>query len=161
MSGKFASFSKLEAIVVRQSLIFLYYLALFTAVTPCFGQSKSFHVLAFYSTNVEQDHVDFALQAIPFFQAMARRDHFEFKATSNWDDLNLTVLKDTQVVVWLDEFPSTPAQRKAFEDFMEHGGAWMGFHIAGWMENRATWPWFADFLGTVFLGNEWPQRGCA
>jgi len=141
---------------VRQVLILLYCFACLMTAAPGFGQSKPFHVLAFYSTHVEKDHVDFALQAISFFQAMAKRDHFEFKATSNWDDLNPTVLSGYQVVLWLDEFPSTAAQRKAFEDFMEHGGAWMGFHIAGWMENRATWPWFADFLGTVFLGNEWP-----
>jgi hypothetical protein len=120
------------------------------------AQAKPFRVLAFYSLHVEQDHVDFAMQAIPFFQAMARRDHFEFKTTSNWDDMNPTVLKQYQVVMWLDEFPSMPAQRKAFEEYMEHGGGWMGFHIAGWTENRAALPWFADFLGAVFVGNSWP-----
>jgi uncharacterized protein len=120
------------------------------------AEAKPFRVLAFYSTHVEQDHVDFAMQAIPFFQQMAKRDHFDFKATSNWDDMNPAVLKQYKVVMWLDEFPSKPAQRKAFEDYMEHGGGWMGFHIAGWTENRAAWPWFSDFLGTVFTGNSWP-----
>lgn len=120
------------------------------------SQNRPFHVLAFYSTNVEQDHVDFAMQAIPFFQAMAKRDHFDFKATSNWNDLNPDTLKQYQVVLWLDDAPSTPAQRVAFQDYMEHGGAWLGFHIAGWMDNREVWPWFADFLGTVFYGNSWP-----
>jgi type 1 glutamine amidotransferase len=120
------------------------------------GQQEPIRVLAFYSTQVEQDHVDFAMQAISFFQGIAERDHLDFKTTSNWDDLNPTVLKNCRVVLWLNEFPSTAAQRKAFEDFMEHGGAWMGFHVAGWMESRATWPWFADFLGTVFSGNSWP-----
>jgi len=126
------------------------------SAASAFGQAKPFRVLAFYSTSVEQDHVDFAMQAIPFFQAMAERDHFTFEATSNWNDLNATTLKDYQVVLWLDDSPSTPAQRKVFENYMEHGGAWMGFHIAGWMDSRATWPWFADFLGTMFYGNSWP-----
>lgn len=121
-----------------------------------FGQIRSFHVLAFYSTNVEQDHVDFAMQAIPFFQAMAKRDHFDFKATSNWNDMSPATLKQYQVILWLDDAPSTAAQRTAFQNYMEHGGAWLGFHIAGWMDNRAVWPWFADFLGTVFYGNSWP-----
>jgi hypothetical protein len=58
------------------------------------AQAKPFRVLAFYSMHVEQDHVDFAMQAITFFQAMAKRDHFDFKATSNWDDMNPTVLKE-------------------------------------------------------------------
>ena len=101
-----------------------------------FGQDKPFRVLAFYSTHVEQDHVDFAMKAIPFFQSMAQRDRFEFRATSNWDEMNPAVLKECQVVLWLDEFPSTPAQRRAFEDYMEHGGAWFGFHIAGWTDGR-------------------------
>jgi len=121
-----------------------------------FGQARSVHVLALYSTHVEQDHVDFALQAIRFFQAMAVRDHFTFSATTNWDALNPAELKKYQVVMWLDDFPSTPAQRVAFARYMEQGGAWLGFHVAGWTENRQSWPWFSDFLGTVFLGNSWP-----
>ena len=124
--------------------------------TAAFGQTKPFHVLAFYSTHVEQDHVDFAMQAIPFFKAMAEQDHFTFETTSNWGDMNPAVLKRYQVVLWLDDAPSTPAQHSAFEDYMEHGGAWLGFHIAGYMDSRKTWPWFADFLGTVFYGNSWP-----
>ncbi len=125
-------------------------------VASAFGQNQPLHVLAFYSTHVEQDHVDFAMQAIPFFQAMAKQDHFDFKATTNWDDMNPTVLQRYQVVLWLDDAPSTPAQRAAFENYMEHGGAWLGFHIAGYMDSRKTWPWFADFLGAVFYGNSWP-----
>jgi type 1 glutamine amidotransferase len=87
---------------------------------------------------------------------MAKRDHFDFAATSSWDDINPAVLKQYQVIMWLDDEPSTPAQRAAFQDYMEHGGAWLGFHIAGYMDSRETWPWFADFLGTVFYGNSWP-----
>jgi len=127
----------------------------FTAAVA-FGQNQSFHALAFHSTHVEQDHMDFAAQAIPFFEEMAKRDHFDFKATTNWDDLNPAVLKQYQVVLWLDDAPSTSAQRTAFQDYMEHGGAWLGFHIAGYMDSRKTWPWFADFLGTIFYGNSWP-----
>lgn len=122
-----------------------------------FGQSKpSFHVLAFYSTHVEQDHVDFAMQAIPFFNAMARRDHYDFEATTNWDRMNAATLSRYQVILWLDDSPSKAAQRKAFENYMQHGGAWLGFHIAGYMSSRQAWPWFADFLGAVFSGNSWP-----
>jgi type 1 glutamine amidotransferase len=152
VSGKDGS----SMIPIPRMRFFCFLVALVLTATAAFGQNKSFQVLAFYSTNVEQDHVDFAMQAIPFFEAMAKRDNFEFKATSNWDDLNPTVLKQYQVVLWLDEFPSTAAQRTAFQDYMEHGGAWLGFHIAGWMDSRETWPWFADFLGTVFYSNSWP-----
>lgn len=134
----------------------LCFIASLFAATMAFSQSQPFHVLAFYSTNVEQDHVDFALQAIPFFKAMAKREHFDFDATSNWDDMNPTVLKRYQVILWLDDEPSKSAQRMAFQKYMEHGGGWLGFHIAGFIDSRKTWPWFADFLGTLFYGNSWP-----
>jgi type 1 glutamine amidotransferase len=145
----------LRSQMLRLACVFCFLTSSFAATTA-FSQDRSFHVLAFYSTNVEQDHVDFALQAIPFFKSMGQRDHFDFETTTNWNDLNSTVLKKYQIVLWLDDAPSTSQQRAAFQDYMEHGGAWMGFHIAGYMDRRETWPWFADFLGTVFYGNSWP-----
>jgi uncharacterized protein len=142
---------------MRQLLRFFWVCALcLTASLPVLAQQKTFHVLAFYSTTVEGDHVEFALQAIPFFKAMAARDHFEFRTTKNWNDMNTGILSRYQVVMWLDDRPSTPAQRRAFRNYMEHGGGWLGFHIAGYMSGRDEWPWFADFIGTVFSGNSWP-----
>lgn len=134
-----------------------FFFAIFALTTTVlFAQDKPLHIVAFYSTHGEQDHVDFALQAISLFKEMARRDHFDFNATSNWDDMNPGFLKQYQVVLWLNDAPSTSMQRSAFQDYMDHGGAWLGFHIAGYMDSRETWPWFADFLGTVFYGNSWP-----
>lgn len=124
--------------------------------TMSYAQAKEFHVLALYSTTVEQDHVDFANQAIPFFQALAQREHFSFEASTDWNRLNPETLKHYQVVVWLDDVPAAAAQKAAFESYMEHGGGWLGFHIAGFLDRRQDWPWFADFLGTVFYGNSWP-----
>ncbi|MBB6143585.1 type 1 glutamine amidotransferase [Silvibacterium bohemicum] len=142
--------------MIRFSRALCCFAAFALATSTGFSQSEAFHVLAFYSTNVEQDHVDFAQQAIPFFKDLAKKDHFDFETTSNWDDMNPTVLKQYQVVLWLDDAPSKQPQRAAFQDYMEHGGAWLGFHIAGYMDSRKTWPWFADFLGTIFYGNSWP-----
>lgn len=149
------SFQRKSAMIRFTRCLFLI-AVLSTVAIAGHAQDKRFRVLAFYSKNVEQDHVDFAMQAIPFFQAMGQRDHFDFEATSNWNDMNPAKLKHYQVILWLDDFPSTPPQRAAFEDYMEHGGAWLGFHIAGFMDNRKTWPWFYDFLGTLFYGNSWP-----
>jgi type 1 glutamine amidotransferase len=87
---------------------------------------------------------------------MAKRDHFSFDTTSNWNDLNPDVLRHYQVILWLDDLPSAPAQQTAFQNYMEHGGAWLGFHIAGFIDHRDNWPWFADFMGTLFYGNSWP-----
>ena len=116
-----------------------------------------FRVLAFYSTNVEKDHVLFARQAIQFFTDRAAEDGYTFAATLNWDDLNDNRLKSVDLVLWLDDFPHTAAQRSAFERYMTRGGGWLGFHIAAYNDADTHWPWFVRFLGgAVFYGNNWP-----
>lgn len=145
-----------DAILIQFRHTFCLLSAFVMSTAIAFGQGQPLHVLAFYSTNVEQDHVDFALQAIPFFQAIATKDHFEFAVTTNWRDLNPATLTQYQLILWLDDVPSAPEQRIAFQHYMEDGGAWLGFHIAGYTDSREAWPWFADFLGGVFCGNSWP-----
>ncbi len=120
-------------------------------------QPGSFRVLAFYSETVEHDHVDFAHQAIQFFTAAAKRDDFEFASTTQWNELNPGNLAHYQLVVWLDDLPHTQMQRTAFEQYMSHGGGWLGFHIAAYNDLDTHWPWFNEFLGGgVFYGNNWP-----
>ena len=132
-------------------------LAFSLPVTRADSEQRRFHVLAFYSTNVEKDHVTFAEAAMKFFAASAKAHGFEFATTTNWNDLNASRLKDVQVVLWLDDFPQTAAQRAGFEQYMSHGGGWLGFHIAAFNDEGTHWPWFVDFLGgTVFYGNNWP-----
>jgi len=127
-----------------------------------FAQSTSFKVLAFYSTDVESDHVDFAKQALQFFAESAQKNHFSFASTTRWDDLTATSLSQYQVILWLDDFPHTQEQRRAFENYMTHGGGWLGFHIAAYNDKDTQWPWFLDFLGGgVFYGNNWPPLPAA
>lgn len=133
--------------------------ALMLACAPVVAQADKtpLRVLAFYSTNVEGDHVDFAQQALKFFSGAAARDHFQFESTTNWDELNVDRLKAIRVVVWLNDSAHTPAQRAAFEQYMEHGGGWLGFHFAAYNDSGTHWPWFVQFLGgAVFYGNSWP-----
>ncbi|MGB0125705.1 MAG: ThuA domain-containing protein, partial [Silvibacterium sp.] len=128
------------------------------ALASAFGyaQQATFHVLAFYSTDVETDHVDFANQAIQFYAALANKDNFSFKATTSWDEMNPATLSQYQVILWLNNSPVKPEQRTAFQAYMDHGGAWMGFHAAGYNDKSTHWPWYVDFLGGVFHGNSWP-----
>jgi hypothetical protein len=116
-------------------------------VTQVQAQQSSFHVLAFYSETVEHDHVDFAHQAIVFYSEVSKRRHFDFTTTTRWDDLNTENLAHYQLVIWLDDQPHTPQQRSAFEHYMEHGGGWLGFHIAAYNDRDTRWPWFVRFLG--------------
>jgi hypothetical protein len=115
-----------------------------------------FRALAFFSTTVESDHVDFARDAIRFYTALAAREHYALDTTSNWDNCDST-LKNYQVVLWLNDFPHTEQQRTAFENYMDRGGAWLGFHVSGYNDKDTHWPWFVSFLGgAVFHNNSWP-----
>ncbi len=120
-------------------------------------RQASFRVLAFYTDKGEPDHIDFARQALSFFTGLARKNNFEFQSTKRWGDLNAENLKNFQVILWLNDFAQTAEQRKAFEDYMNGGGAWLGFHVSAYNDESTHWPWFVDFLGGgVFYGNNWP-----
>ncbi len=116
-----------------------------------------FHVVAFYSSTAEPDHVQFAEGALKFFSGLAARDNFTFESTTDWANMNDSYLKKYQVVLWLNESPGSPEQRLAFQRYMENGGAWLGFHAAGYNDKDTNWSWFVDFLGgAVFHINSWP-----
>jgi hypothetical protein len=143
--------------MIRSVALFVMAAVIALSSTLAHAQPKTLHVLALYSTNVEADHVQFAQQALQFFVAAAAKDHFDFKSSTNWDDLNDPSLSQYQVVLWLNAAPATERQRLSFQHYMEHGGAWLGFHAAGYNDESTHWPWFVDFLGgAVFYGNSWP-----
>lgn len=122
------------------------------------AEPPRFRVLAFYSLEVEKAHVEFALDAIRFFNELARREGFAFDTTSVMSDLNEEKLKSYPLVIWLNDFPHNPQQRAAFQKYMETGGAWLGFHVAAYNDKTTNWPWFLDFLGGgVFWRNNWPR----
>jgi uncharacterized protein len=116
-----------------------------------------FKVLAFYSTIVEKAHVDFSHDAIQFFKELTVGNGFEFDTTSNMDDLNDEKIKDYQLLMMINDFPHNDTQRAAFEKYMDNGGGWLGFHVAGYNDKTTKWPWFVNFLGgAVFYNNNWP-----
>lgn len=123
------------------------------------AQGSAFRALAFYSTNVEPAHVQTGNEGLAFFKELAIKENFVFDTTTDWDKLNDKDLKPYQVILWINDFPHTAAQRGAFEKYMEHGGGWLGFHVAGYNDASTNWPWFVDFLGgAVFYTNNWPVQ---
>jgi type 1 glutamine amidotransferase len=143
--------------VFAHLLAVLLLLAVLSFAPATVSAQSSFRVLAFYTDKGEPDHIAFANQAIGFYSDFAKNEHFDFSATTNWDELNASTLKDVQVVVWLNDFPHNGAQRAAFEAYMSRGGAWLGFHVSAYNDESTGWPWFVNFLGgAVFYGNNWP-----
>ena len=65
------------------------------------------------------------------------------------------------MVLFLDTRPDAPAQREAFQKYIENGGGWMGFHFAAFALTPSqfpqNWDWYHDdFLGAgSYAGNTW------
>lgn len=122
-----------------------------------------FKVVAFYTNDAsESAHVTFAHDANRWFPQQGAKYNFSYESTTNWSQMNTAFLSRYQVVLFLDSRPDDPDQRKAFEEYMNHGGAWMGFHFAGFALTPSkfpqNWDWYHQkFLGSgEFLGNSWP-----
>ena len=84
-------------------------------------------VLALFTAGGELDHFLFAQQAMRALGASATDGGYAFAATSDWDALNDSSLRDVRVVIWLNDMPHTLAQRQAFErcrpDLFDPGSA--------------------------------------
>src|SRR6202171_4141558 len=115
--------------------------------------APKFRVVAFFTAKQDQAHISFVHEAERWFPAMAAKYNFGFDTTSNWHNLNSDFLSKYQVVVFLDTRPEDSAQRAAFQTYMDHGGAWMGFHFAGFALTPSTYPANWDWYHNTFLGS--------
>ncbi len=123
--------------------------------------NATFNVITFFTAKSDQAHISFAEEANKWFPAMAAKYNFSYDTTTNWNNMNDEFLKQYQVVIFLDTRPDAPAQRAAFEKYMEHGGGWMGFHFAGFALTPSDfpqdWDWYhIHFLGAgSYISNTW------
>lgn len=119
-----------------------------------------FRVLIHHNRNVEMAHQQFAEDGIRFFSEMTIGDGLVVDVTDRIEDFNDEKLRTYHIVISLNDNPGhTAEQRAAFERYMEGGGAWLGFHSAGYNDSRTQWQWFVDFLGgAVFHRNNWPPQ---
>ncbi len=144
-----------------RKIIIMFCLVLYTAYSLAQNKQPKFSVIAFYTAKNDLAHISFVREANKALDKMARAYDFAYDTTSNWNNLNKPFLSGYQLVVFLDTRPELPAQRKAFEDYMETGGAWLGFHFAAFALEKSSfdmnWDWFHNrFLGSGrFVSNTW------
>jgi hypothetical protein len=125
------------------------------------GKKNNFKVIAFYTAKNDAAHISFVHEANKWFAAAAARNNFTYDSTDQWTDLNEKFLSGYQVVIFLDTRPEDPAERDVFQKYMENGGAWMGFHFAGFALTPSdfpqNWEWYhQNFLGAgSFVSNTW------
>jgi hypothetical protein len=122
---------------------------------------KEFSVIAFYTAKNDKAHISFVHEANRWFPIMAKQYHFTYDSTNDWTKMTDSFLARYQVVVFLDTRPDDSAQRAAFERYMRHGGAWMGFHFSAFAltpsEFPQNWDWYHnEFLGSgSYVSNTW------
>jgi len=117
-----------------------------------------FRVLIHVNKDVELAHQQFAYDGVNFFKEMTIGDGLVVDTTSNIADFNDEKLRSYHLVISLNDNPGhSKEQRDAFQRYMENGGAWLGFHAAGYNDSSTKWPWYVNFLGgAIFGGNNWP-----
>ncbi len=115
-----------------------------------------FKVLAFYNGTWDAAHIDFDKEAREWFPRAGAEHGFTWEATTDWSRLNTGNLAAYQVIMFLDDAPPA-AQRPAFQQYMQNGGAWMGFHVSAFTTDANTWSWYYNtFLGSGnFATNTW------
>jgi hypothetical protein len=120
-----------------------------------------FKVLAFFTAHNDLAHISFVHEANKWFYEMGLKNNFSYDSTNDWTLLNKENLAKYQVVLFLDTRPEAPEQRQAFQEYMEKGGGWMGFHFAGFALTPSdfpqNWDWYHNqFLGVgQYKGNTW------
>jgi uncharacterized protein len=124
----------------------------FILSTGSLAQTIKFKVIAFYTERNDAAHISFVHEANKWFPAMGKKYHFSYDSTNNWNNLNAEFLSQYQVVIFLDTRPDSSDQRIAFETYMKNGGAWMGFHFAGFALTPSDFPQNWDWYHNEFLG---------
>lgn len=121
------------------------------------AQTPKFKVIAFYNGTYDAAHISFVKEANQWFPGIAAQYGFSYESTTNWNNLNASFLSNYQVVLFLDDAPTGAAQRAAFQQYVENGGAWMGFHVSAFTTNASGWSWYHNtFLGSGnFRTNTW------
>jgi hypothetical protein len=113
---------------------------------------QMFHVVSFYTANNDLAHISFVHEANKWFSDAAKKYHFSYDSTDNWNNLNEDFLKNYQVVLFFDTRPDSTPQREAFQKYIENGGAWMGFHFAGFALTPSAYPENWDWYHNEFIG---------
>lgn len=152
---------------MKRQTISILFLISFIFLLSCAGNKKivqnenPFKVIAFYTAKNDAAHISFVHEANKWFSQKAKQYRFSYDSTSDWTQLNAAVLKNYDVVLFLDTRPEDSLQRVAFQEYMENGGAWMGFHFAAFALPHSTypqnWTWYhEEFLGSgLYVSNTW------
>ncbi|MGC3943433.1 MAG: ThuA domain-containing protein [Chryseolinea sp.] len=147
--------------IIKRYARFIAFLLLVLCISQESIARSDFKVIGFFTATQDRAHITYVHEANKWFAAQARRYHFTYDSTSNWDNLNDEFLAQYKVVVFLDTRPEKTEQRQAFQKYMEQGGGWIGCHFSAFALNDSdyeqNWNWYHNtFLGSGEYGsNTW------
>ncbi len=125
------------------------------------SNTASFKVIAFYTAKDDAAHISFVHEANIWFAKISKEYNFIYDSTNDWNKLNTAFLEKYKVVLFLDTRPEDSLQRVAFEQYMKHGGGWIGFHFAAFAltpsDYPQNWNWYHnEFIGAgQYKSNTW------
>ena len=148
----------------KQKIFLVVALLIFTSLAGraiSAGFTPKFRAIAFYTAKNDAAHISFVHEANKWFARMSVKYNFSYDSTNDWNNMNSRFLADYQVVIFLDTRPDSLSQRNAFMEYMNKGGAWMGFHFCAFALTPSAfpqnWDWYHNhFLGCgEYKGNTW------
>ncbi|MBD5216725.1 MAG: ThuA domain-containing protein [Bacteroidales bacterium] len=123
-----------------------------------YAKGPRFHALLYYSTTEEPAHVEMAEDAIKYFKDLTVGDGWILTTDTSLRPY-LDNMDQFDIIIAVNAQPHDPAEREAFQKYMENGGGWLGFHAAAYNDRNTHWPWFNEFLGCgAFYCNSWPPQ---
>lgn len=124
-----------------------------------YARAPRFKALLYYSDTAEPAHVQFAEQAIDFFNQLNYGNGYILDVTTTLNGYSYERLSEYSIVIAINVTPEKGVQREIFEKYMENGGGWLGFHAAAYNDAGTRWPWLLKFLGCgTFYCNNWPPQ---
>lgn len=124
-----------------------------------YAKAPRFKALLYYSEVAEPAHIDFANDAIDFFTKLTYGEGFILDITTSLENFDFKTIAEYSIIIDINATPNSDKERKLFEEYLENGGGWLGFHGAGYNDVNTNWKWFNKFLGCgVFLCNNWPPQ---
>ncbi|HRX10879.1 MAG TPA: ThuA domain-containing protein [Draconibacterium sp.] len=140
------SFSKLKRVLITITIL--------VAGFSCFAKkSQEFKVIAFYTGKNDKAHISFVNEANTWFSEAGKKEHFTYESTNDWGKMTPEFLAKYDIVIFFDSRPETMSQREAFQQYIENGGAWLGFHFCAFALTPSAFPQDWDWYHNTFLGS--------
>jgi type 1 glutamine amidotransferase len=124
-----------------------------TALSQAIAKDK---VLLFYKTAAF--HHNSIAVGVPAIIKMGQENNFDVDTTINAEKFTVDNLKQYKAVIFLSTTGDVlnDTQQAAFEQYIKHGGGFVGVHSA--TDTEYDWPWYGKLVGAYFKSHPSKQQ---